>query len=92
MTVYVNDSGNIEDKQYVSGLSMGSTTIDGDNLSTNPGGSTAPVNAVQWNQMFSYSNPFDWDFTNVWRWDSSLQRPVLRNVGPGANRAPGLHN
>ena len=72
---------------------VGSESNDGDHFSL-PGAppNSLPNDAAQWNLIFHV--PLlntEWDFTNTWIWNSALGRPVLRNVGPGANRAPIPH-
>ena len=75
MAVFINnDSGKT--------ISKGLNTIDGEDM-------ILPITAEGWYSLGTNST-LNWGFSeeDVWRWDSALGRPVLRHVGPGADRAP----
>ena len=60
-------------------------TITSDPLANDGANLSLPISQTDWNTA-----GLNWGFNEgePWRWDETLGRPFLRNVGPGANRAP----
>jgi ABC-type phosphate transport system substrate-binding protein len=70
---------------YSNNLSLSTATINGSNVS---GGTATNKNGLNKTeaelQTQSTYTGIGWDFTNVWAWDSTLKRPVLKGVAEAA--------